>query len=215
MTPGGLVGYNGATNTFAISATTGDVSMRGQLNGGDYTGYNWPASGTGFHLSSAGLLMGRYDVSNPASTYFQFDTATGALYANKFSIVGGNATFSGTLSAGIVNTDQIVGGAVSVPVIATGTGASVSVTVSVPTGGAAAILIDYYLGPPTSTAYGGGSKDGGGSGFVYGPVLSGLTYDGSTAGAVIVAPAAGNHTITVTRSYYTGTARLSVVVLKR
>lgn len=32
MTPGGLVGYNGATNTFSISATTGDAYFAGSLN---------------------------------------------------------------------------------------------------------------------------------------------------------------------------------------
>lgn len=69
------------------------------ISGGNYTGYNWPASGGGFYLGPSGLLLGRYDAQNPASTYFQFDVATGVLYANGFSIVNGNATFSGSLTA--------------------------------------------------------------------------------------------------------------------
>ena len=32
MTPGGIVGYNGTTNTFSISASTGDAYFAGTLN---------------------------------------------------------------------------------------------------------------------------------------------------------------------------------------
>ena len=46
-------------------------------------------------------------------------------------------------------------------------------------------------------------------------MLTGLTYDGSTTNVIVVGPTAGSHTVTVTRSYYTGTMRLSVLVLKR
>lgn len=68
------------------------------IRSGQYTGYNWPATGGGFYLGPEGLLMGRYSATNPASTYFQFDSATGAIYANGFSIVNGNATFGGQLA---------------------------------------------------------------------------------------------------------------------
>ncbi len=77
-----------------------------QINGaglaimsGQYTGYNWPASGGGFYLGPQGLLLGRYSATQPSSTYLQFDAASGSIYANGFSIVNGAATFSGNLSA--------------------------------------------------------------------------------------------------------------------
>lgn len=95
--------------TVAAAKITGTLTAN-QINGagltvtgGSYTGYNWPASGTGFFLGSQGLLMGRYDANNPASTYFQFDTATGALYMNSFSVVSGVATFSGNLAVTSAN----------------------------------------------------------------------------------------------------------------
>lgn len=69
-----------------------------EVHSGQYTGYNWPASGGGFYLGPSGFLLGRYDANNPASTYFQFDVATGAIYASGLSIVGGNATFTGALN---------------------------------------------------------------------------------------------------------------------
>lgn len=203
--------------TKAGAATFNNVSLRGALNGGSFTSYAWPASGTGFHVGPNGILLGNYNVvlSNGKRAYLELN-ANGNIYAPGFQIVDGDAYFGGTLSASIVNTDQIIGGAVSVPVVASSTGSSVSVTVYVPAG-ASAILIDFYLGPPTATTTGGGSgKDGYTDGSTtFGPALAGLTYDGVTTGSVIVAPAAGSHTITVSRSYYTLTARLRVVVLKR
>lgn len=90
--------------TVAAAKVTGTLTAN-QINGagltitgGSYTGYNWPASGSGFYLGPNGLLLGRYDANNPNSSYLQFDIATNALYANSFSIVNGNATFSGNLA---------------------------------------------------------------------------------------------------------------------
>ncbi len=190
------------------TATFNEVALRGSINGGAYTGYAWPAAGNwGFHLGPNGLLLGNANNNR----YFQV-TNTGDIYAPGFNIINGSATFSGTLSASIVNTDQIVGGAASVGSVATTTGASVSMAVSVPAG-ASAILIDYYLGPPTVTNTGDHPKFGGG--VVYGPVLTGLTDNGATTGSIIISPGTGTHTITVSRGYYTGTMRLGVLVLKR
>jgi hypothetical protein len=73
------------------------------ISGGTYTGYNWPSSGTGFHLGPSGLLLGRYVPSDPTSGYFQFDTATKAIYMNGMSIVNGQIAFSGT----VINTNNI------------------------------------------------------------------------------------------------------------
>ncbi len=191
------------------TATFNEVALRGAINGGAFTGYAWPAvNNYGFHLGPNGLLLGNANNNR----YFQV-TSDGQVYAPGFTIVNGSATFSGTLSASIVNTDQIVGGAASGGSAATTTGASVSVAVSVPAN-ASAILIEYYLGPTTYTSTGGGSKTDPG-GFVTGPVLTGLTDNGVTTGSIIISPGAGTHTITVSRSYYTGTMRLGVLVLKR
>jgi hypothetical protein len=195
--------------TKAGSATFNSATIRGAINGGAYTGWAWPAAGTwGFHLGPNGLLLGNANNGR----YFQV-TNDGQIYAPGFSIVNGSATFSGTLSGAIVNTDQIVGNAASTPYATTSAGASLSLTVAVPSS-ASGLLIQYYLGPDTYTYVGGGAK-GDPSGYVQGPVLTGLTYDGATTSVVIVSPTAGNHTITVSRSYYTGTMRLSVLVLKR
>jgi len=73
------------------------------ISGGNYTGYAWPSSGTGFHLGPSGLLLGRYSATDPTSGYFQFDTATKAIYMNGMSIVNGQIAFSGT----VINTDNI------------------------------------------------------------------------------------------------------------
>lgn len=112
---------------------SGDVQLnnlraRGEINTGNFTGYAWPLNGGGgSHLSVNGLLVG-----NPAQNrYFQL-TNGGDLYAPQFSIVGGNATFSGNLSAvngtfsgvltaqaiNAVDTMNIRGGAVTVPFFA-------------------------------------------------------------------------------------------------
>lgn len=73
------------------------------ISGGSYTAYNWPSSGTGFHLGPSGLLLGRYDPNDPTSGYFQFDTATKAIYMNGMSITNGQIAFSGT----VINTNNI------------------------------------------------------------------------------------------------------------
>jgi hypothetical protein len=73
------------------------------ISGGNYLGYNWPSSGTGFHLGPSGLLLGRYDPNDPTSGYFQFDTATKAIYMNGMSITNGQIAFSGT----VINTNNI------------------------------------------------------------------------------------------------------------
>lgn len=133
-------------NLDAGKITTGQLTadridgLNLEVRAGQYTGYNWPESGGGFYIGPAGLLLGRYDASNPASTYFQFDVANGAIYANGFSIVGGNASFGGSLSAATgtfsgsltadavnaVNTINIAGNSVTVPVHAVSSGVVVS-----------------------------------------------------------------------------------------
>ncbi len=171
--------------------------------------YGWPASGGGFHLSSSGLLLGNFNTGS----YFQV-SAAGAVTAPGFSISGGSATFSGTLSGAIVNTAQIVGGAASSAFSATSTAgvATVNLSVTVPTG-ASAVLISYYLGPTYVDNSGG--KYGG---TVTGPVLTDLSIVGvGNTGAIIIGPGAGTYTLTCTRASFdpTSTMRLSALVLKR
>jgi hypothetical protein len=228
ITAKGIVGHNGTSPTFAIDATTGDATFSGALSaatgnftgavyGGSYTNsYAWPAAGgTGFYLGASGLLFGTANGTN--AKYFQID-GTGNVYAPGFSIVNGSASFSGTLASAIVNTDQIVGGAASVASTASSSGATVSVTVTVPAN-ASAVLLDYYLGPPTETVYqttvGSGKEASFASGYVNGPILDSLKDGTAACSSIIISPSTGTHTYTVTRTYYTGTMRLSVLILKR
>ena len=90
--------------TVEAAKVTGQL-VASQINGanlvvrsGQFTQYAWPSSGGGFYLGPAGLLMGRYSLTDPTSTYFQFDSGTGNLYMNGMNIINGNATFSGQLS---------------------------------------------------------------------------------------------------------------------
>jgi hypothetical protein len=76
------------------SAEFSNAIMRGMVNGGNFTAYAWPSSGTGFHLSSSGLLLGNANTSS----YFQV-TGDGNVYTPNFSVINGSATFSGLLSA--------------------------------------------------------------------------------------------------------------------
>lgn len=118
----------GATSSgWAISklgnAIFNQVSVRGQINTGEYIGYAWPiaVAGRGTHLSNAGLLMGNYFGTQG---YFQYEAATGYLsigFAGQQKLgldSSGNLTINGTLTAGAVNavnTINIAGNAVTVP----------------------------------------------------------------------------------------------------
>ena len=206
-----VAGSSGWRITKAGAAYFNNVSVRGEINGGSYNGWGWPASGlTGFHLGPNGLLLGN---GNDGKYFLVY--SDGNIYAPGLTIINGTATFSGTVSANVINTEAIVGGAAAAASSATSTGASASVTVTVPAN-ASALLIEYYLGPPTYTPGASGDKYGiGGTADIYGPVLTGLTANGGTIGSITVAPAAGTYTITASRSYYTGTMRLGVIVLKR
>ena len=241
LTSNGLAAYNSSgAATFSILASDGSATFAGALSaatgsftgavyGGSYTSsFAWPSAGTpsvpnnGFHLSSGGLMLGNYNTlygtaPNQYRKFFLVE-ANGDVQAPGFTIINGTATFSGTVSANVINTEAIIGGAASTGAVTTTTAASASITITVPTG-ASAVLIQYYLGPDTVTYTGGSGKDGGGS-YTYGPILTGLTAtpaggSPSTTSVIIVGPTAGTYTITATRSYYTGTMRLGAVVLKR
>jgi hypothetical protein len=99
-----------------------------RITGGAYTGYAWPPAGQqGFYLGPGGLLLGNANNGR----YVQI-TENGDFYTPGFSVVNGNATFSGSVSGAsgtfsgsltasainAVNTINIAGNAVTVPVSA-------------------------------------------------------------------------------------------------
>lgn len=202
------------------TALFNEVGLRGSINSGSFTGYGWPASGSGFHLGPQGLLMGNPNVPGPngsAPSYFQFDVYSGSIYAPQFSIINGNATFSGTLSANIVNTGNIVGAAITSGYSASSSGTSMSVTISVPAG-ASSVVVVAYLGDQYS--YFMGSGESGGT-VIANPVGS-LTSNGTTvttqSGTLVYSvgsPGEGSYTLSITRDVASGTMNMSVLVSKR
>jgi hypothetical protein len=101
----GIRAVNGGITTFSISASTSE------LNGGNYSNYNWPASGGGYHLGPQGLKIGSYN----ANKYFNV-TADGNVYTPKFNIVDGVMAFTGT----VVSTDSMYNEAVNIFKLARG-----------------------------------------------------------------------------------------------
>ena len=90
FTGGTFSGSDIQTNTGTIGGVR--INANG-LNTGGFSGYAWPTSGqNGFYLGPYGLLIGNANDGK----YFQV-TSDGNIYAPGFSVVGGNATFSGTL----------------------------------------------------------------------------------------------------------------------
>ncbi|WP_182283761.1 host specificity factor TipJ family phage tail protein [Comamonas testosteroni] len=82
------------------------LNIRGQINGGAYTGYGWPAAGqSGFHLGPSGLLIGNANNGK----YLQV-TADGDIYTPGFNVVGGVMTVH---QANIIDTLQIKSGALT------------------------------------------------------------------------------------------------------
>jgi hypothetical protein len=82
------------------------LNIRGQINGGAYTGYGWPAAGqSGFHLGPSGLLIGNANNNK----YFQV-TADGDIYTPAFRVVGGVMTVQ---QVDVIDTLQIRSGAIT------------------------------------------------------------------------------------------------------
>jgi hypothetical protein len=97
------MGYSGGAYKFRVGDPNGQyikwdgaiLKMSGSLMSGAYTSYAWPSAGqTGYYLGAEGLLIGNYNNGK----YVQIDI-DGNLYMPQFSVVNGNATFSGALSA--------------------------------------------------------------------------------------------------------------------
>lgn len=211
--------YVAGSSGFQISsdgtAAFNSVSLRGSINGGAFTTYDWPAAGagnTGFHLGPSGLLLGNANNGK----YFQV-SAEGNVYSPQFAIVDGNASFSGTLTANTVNTTNIVGSAITSGYSASSTTSSVSVTISVPAG-ASSVIVVAYLGDQFT--YSGGSGENSFTG-VANPSGS-LVYNGTTVttqnGTLVYsvgAPSSGTFVLTINRTTASGTMNMSVLVSKR
>ena len=143
-------------------ANTGN--FRGSVNTGNFTSYNWPATGGGSHLSASGLLVGNYNLGK----YFQL-TADGNLLAPQFSIINGVATFSGALNAAsgsfsgalvaasgsfsgtltadainAVRTINLAGNSVTVMNSASGSAANIYTNLNVPANEAMKVVIMVY-----------------------------------------------------------------------
>ena len=84
--------------------TANSVALKGNIKGGDFTGYSWPTSSgkKGFYLGPEGLMLGN-TIDNK---YFNADQY-GNVWAPQFSVVDGSATFSGTLAAGTVMSQNL------------------------------------------------------------------------------------------------------------
>lgn len=218
-TTGSLVFENGKLKADYISVT--------KIAGGQYTAYSWPSSGGGFYLGPEGFLMGRYSAGG-GSTYFQYETSTGSLYMNGLSIVNGNAnfsgnlsgasgTFSGSLTAQVINTDNIVGAAITSGYASSTGGTTTSVTINIPSGASSAVIV-AYLGDAYQVIGGQGE-----SSYTFVTVPEATLYiDGSPVatqrGTMIFSvnsPSAGTHSISLTRSQASGIMNMSVLVSKR
>lgn len=100
----------------AGNAVFNDVKLRGELNGGPFTGFAWPAAGAGngFHLGPSGLMLGNYNTVLPGGKrrYLQINS-DGNFYAPGFSIVDGTLSIN---EINVISTLNIAQRAVTVPV---------------------------------------------------------------------------------------------------
>lgn len=185
-----------------------------RVTGGSFTQYNWPSSGNGFYLGPEGLLLG-----NPTGggQYFQVEN-NGNIFTRGFSVIGGNAVFSGTLTANTVTTTSMASNAVTQNYTSSTSGASTSVTISVPDGTSSVVIL---VGIGSGIFVGTGSGES--SAQLYYPPVGKLLINGTTvvaeASSAIVwsvnSPGAGTYTITSQRTQYSENMYLVVMVNKR
>lgn len=181
LRPDGVAEFSGVIvrgTVYATAGQVGGININGAgLNSGSYSGYSWPSSGGGFHLGPSGMLLGNYS----SGKYLQL-TADGNIYAPQFSLVNGQATFGGKLSAAAIDAVQtinIAGNAVTVPV-------SVGGTSTAGNGGWQTVAsASVYLDQPGVLFAASGGYIGYPSGFVY--VRVELLIDG-----ILVSAAEGN-----------------------
>jgi hypothetical protein len=85
------------TGTIAVDT---NITLQGQINGGDFTEYAWPSAGAnGFHLSDSGLLLGDYYGQTDSTSYFQVNSA-GSLFTRSLQLVNNVCTVEGEVRAG-------------------------------------------------------------------------------------------------------------------
>lgn len=171
------MGYDSSTYKFRVGNPSGNrlswdgtnLKITGEILGGDFTGYAWPASGgTGYYLGPSGLMIGNLNDDK----YFHV-TASGNIYSKAYDMVDGVMTLK---QVNVVNTANIAAESVTVPRvfeddtdyngIGVGTYTVIgSHSVSMPSAGKAIIMwkgISYYFAntPVTIEIYVNGVKAG-------------------------------------------------------
>ena len=99
------------------------ANVRGQINVGAYTGYNWPASGNGVHISEYGILVGNY---NNGGRYMQIYTPPGDnnayIYTNIPAYIEDAQITNAKIGNAQVDTLKIAGQSVTVSSVFQGSG---------------------------------------------------------------------------------------------
>lgn len=180
--------FNNVTVRGNIFATSGSVGGN-TINSSSVSSPNYAAGSAGWQLRSDG--------------YAEFSNVKvrGDVQAN-------------SITANTVNTDNIVGNAVTTTYAGSTTGNVVSSTFSVPAGTAAIIIL---------VGVGAGTWTGGGESGYYTPAYGDLVVDGATvvsasAGSIVwtvANPTVGVHVITAYRSNFSGVMNMAILVNKR
>lgn len=117
LTPYGIVGHNGTKTTFAIDSSTGEATFSGSITAsnfktGAYTGWVDPAAGAGggSYLGPEGLALGN---RNDGKYFIAY--ANGDVHTPGFKYENGTLTIS---QANVINTLNLAGNAVTIPVSA-------------------------------------------------------------------------------------------------
>lgn len=101
-----------------------NANFRGQIVGGAYSGYAWPANGgTGYYIGPSGLLLGNANTGK----YFQV-SADGDIHAPGFSVVNGVMSVS---QINLIDTVNLRSQSVTIPSGKTALASTVSVTVTI------------------------------------------------------------------------------------
>lgn len=182
----------------AGNAVFNSVTLRGELLGGSYTGYAWPASGTGFYLGPSGLLLG-----NGNTGKYLAATSTGDFYLPGMNVVNGTLTID---AVNVIKTLNIAGNAVTIPAGANGI-YSATTSISVTETTSVSVIATFTQGSP---------RDG----YAWylslnGTVLQSDTPRSGTLGAMskLVSVSAGTHTFSMYTDNPSGTAFCGITVL--
>lgn len=173
----------------------------------------WKLSRDGTFEASNGTFRGA--LSGATGTFSGALQAATGTFSGELS--GASGTFSGSITAQVVNTENIVGGAVTSGYAVSTSNLSASVTVTVPSG-ASSVVIIAFIGFPITTNVG-STKD---PNYTTRIPTGTLSIDGAVATAqsgtlvwTIGSIAAGSHAFSITRSEVSGPMNFSVLVNKR